>query len=971
MKSSLIATGLLAVLARGQQPQYPPAFPLQPSLAPSYNNAPSVLPNILDTSAPNAQNVCPGYKASNVQQSSSGLQADLILAGTPCNVYGNDIQSLVLSVQYQSKSRLAVSIVPKYLAPHNESLYLLSEQFTPRPGAEDGSSNTTSDLTFSWSNDPSFQFEVSRVSSGETIFSTYGKKIVFEDQFLELVTSMVPDYNVYGLAESFHSFRLGNNYTQTFWNAYNLDNDQLPDVNGHSTHPMYLETRYGNGSSTSHGVYARNAHGQEWLLREDAVTYRTIGGSFDLYFLSGPDPKDVISQYQVGIINTPVMQSYWSLGFHQCRWGYLNWTNLRDVVELYAEQGIQLEGIMNDLDYLNLNRIFTNNANYPVDEGKEFLDWLHSRGQYYLPILDPNVYAPDPANASDAYAPYDRGVELDVFIRNGNDSLYYGAEWNGFSVWPDFTVPQTQQFWTEQMAEYRKKLAFDGFWLDVSDPTSWCTGSCGQYQRSLNPVHVPFALPGDPNTSIAVDFRYPEMFNVTNATEAASAMAARASQMSAYPSMTLAPSPVLGRTLATPGVRNVNFPPYAINNFLSGHSLLKQVIAPNATHLDGPYNSTEYELHNLYGHLSGNATYNALVEVYDGKRPWFISRSTFAGSGSFAGHWGGDTNSNWGDMYFGISQALQMSIAGIPYFGVETCGFNGNADMELCTRWMQLSAWFPMYRNHNNRNTIAQEAYRWSTTAESTRRIMNIRYSLLPYTYTLFHKANKAGETVLRALAWEFPEDASLRAIDNQFMSGPALLVTPVLAPLATSVQGVFPGIASGTIWYDWYTLQKVDVAAGENKTLSAPIEHQPISVRGGYIIPIQKAGNTTATSRKSPWSLLIALDKDGKASGELYLDDGINIIQNATKNVEIDFANGMLSTKVTGAFQDGIALANITIAGASALPKDINLHIDGAACETSIIEVKAGGNVTYITGLEGVTTAGAWQSDMTLKLVY
>lgn len=165
---------------------------------------------------------------------------------------------------------------------------------------------------------------------------------------------------------------------------------------------------------------------------------------------------------------------------------------------------------------------------------------------------------------------------------------------------------------------------------------------------------------------------------------------------------------------------------------------------------------------------------------------------------------------------------------------------------------------------------------------------MNIRYSLLPYTYTLFHKANKAGETVLRALAWEFPEDASLRAIDNQFMSGPALLVTPVLAPLATSVQGVFPGIASGTIWYDWYTLQEVDVAAGENKTLSAPIEHQPISVRGGYIIPIQKAGNTTTTSRKSPWSLLIALDKDGKASGELYLDDGINIIQNATKNVEV-----------------------------------------------------------------------------------
>lgn len=91
---------------------------------------------------------------------------------------------------------------------------------------------------------------------------------------------------------------------------------------------------------------------------------------------------------------------------------------------------------------------------------------------------------------------------------------------------------------------------------------------------------------------------------------------------------------------------------------------------------------------------------------------------------------------------------------------------------------MQLSAWFPLYRNHNNRNTIAQEAYRWATTAEATRRIMNIRYSLIPYTYTLFHKANVAGETVLRALPWEFPDEEDLKAVETQFMSGPALLVS-------------------------------------------------------------------------------------------------------------------------------------------------------------------------------------------------
>lgn len=544
---------------------------------------------------------------------------------------------------------------------------------------------------------------------------------------------------------------------------------------------------------------------------------------------------------------------------------------------------------MNDLDYLKMSRDFTDNpGHYDVAEGQAFLDRLHAAGQYYLPILDPNIYVPNPANASDVYPTYDRGAELNAYLRDGTDSFYIGVEWPGFSVFPDFLVPQAYQFWSDEIRRFYETLAFDGFWLDVSDPVSYCTGSCGEGMIEQNPIHVPFALPGDPNSMLAVDYRYPEMFAVTNATEAASASSAAMSQSSAYPTPMSTPTPTLGRTLPTPGVRNLNFPPYAINNFLSGHSLVKEVVSPNATHNDGPYNSTEYQLHNLYGHLSGNATYHSLISARPEKRPFFIARSTFAGSGAFAGHWGGDTNSDWGDMYFGISQALQFSIAGIPYFGVETCGFNKNSDMELCTRWMQLSAWFPMYRNHNNRNTIAQEAYRWATTAEATRRIMNIRYSLLPYTYTLFHKANVAGETVFRALAWEFPDDPQLKAVETQFMSGPALLVTPILAPLATSVQGVFPGVADGTIWYDWYTLAAEDVAAGENKTLDAPLEHQPIHVRSGYIIPMQKADNTTSTSRKSPWSLLVALDKDGNAEGELYLDDGISLVQNATKEIKV-----------------------------------------------------------------------------------
>lgn len=316
----IFLAALPALLVQAQTPYLPPAFIPTPSLPSSISYAPSVTPNIVDKTAPDSQKVCAGYKASNTKEIANGFTADLTLAGPACRSYGNDIEALSLKVEYQSKERLSVKIHPKYLVPANESLYILSGDLTPLPEAEKGCTEANSDLKFEWSNDPSFQFKVTRRSTGEVIFNTYGTKIIFQDQFLELSTAMVPNYNIYGLAAYIHSFRLGTNFTQTFWNAYNLDNDQEIDVNGHSTHPMYLETRYGNGTSTSHGVYARNAHGQDWLLRENTVTYRTIGGSFDLYFLSGSTPNKVISQYHTGIVGTPVMQPYWTLGFHQVRW---------------------------------------------------------------------------------------------------------------------------------------------------------------------------------------------------------------------------------------------------------------------------------------------------------------------------------------------------------------------------------------------------------------------------------------------------------------------------------------------------------------------------------------------------------------------------------------------------------------------------------------------------------------------------
>lgn len=518
---------------------------------------------------------------------------------------------------------------------------------------------------------------------------------------------------------------------------------------------------------------------------------------------------------------------------------------------------------------------------FSYSEGEGFLSNLHAAGQHYIPIIDSAIYIPNPDNESDAYSTFTNGNATNSFLKNPDGSLYIGDVWPGYTVFPDWQSGGAGKWWADEMTEWYSKVKFDGAWIDMSEASSFCIGSCGSGNLSLNPVHPSFLLPGEPGAML---YGYPEGFNLTNATEASSASSASSSQASAYP-MPPATSATAGflRTTPTPGVRDITYPPYVINNFQG--ELAVHAIATNATHENGVL---EYDVHNLNGHQILNATYYALLQAMPGRRPFIIGRSTFAGSGKFAGHWGGDNTSLWAYMYFSIAQALSFGLFGIPMFGVDTCGFNGNSDEELCNRWMMLSSMFPFYRNHNTLTAIPQEAYVWSSVADATRTAINIRYLILPYMYTLFYHAHTSGATVMRALAWEFPNEPGLANADAQFFLGPAMLVTPVLAQGATTVDGVFPGIGKGEVYYDYYNLTAITASPGQNVTIDAPLSFLPLYIRGGYVIPTQEPAYVTRDARKNPWGLIAALGLEGTASGNLYVDDGESVVQNATLYVEV-----------------------------------------------------------------------------------
>ena len=378
---------------------------------------------------------------------------------------------------------------------------------------------------------------------------------------------------------------------------------------------------------------------------------------------------------------------------------------------------------------------------------------------------------------------------------------------------------------------------------------------------------------------------------------------------------------------------------------------------------------SEYDIHNLYGHMLLQATYRALLAVDPDKRPVVIGRSTFAGSGTVSGHWGGDNASKFYYMYFSIPQALSFSLFGIPFFGVDTCGFNGNTDMELCNRWMQLSALFPFYRNHNVLSAVDQEAFRWESVIKATKTAMGVRFALLPYMYTLFWQANKSGSTVMRALAWEFPNDPSLADADRQFFLGRSILVTPVLTQGATSVEGVFPGLVEGTdVYYDWYNLSSVAMSGVKNVTIEAPLGHLPVFVRGGAVLACQQMRMTTRDARGTGWSVLVAPGVGGMSEGMIYLDDGESIKPNATKVVSMSASGLQLNVTVQGMYEGlDTMLGNVTFLGVKSKPKGLGAMLNGMSVGNATYDEVSGSVV--VGGMNGALAEKAWSGNWMLSV--
>ncbi len=325
------------------------------------------------------------------------------------------------------------------------------------------------------------------------------------------------------------------------------------------------------------------------------------------------------------------------------------------------------------------------------------------------------------------------------------------------------------------------------------------------------------------------------------------------------------------------------------------------------------------QMHNLYGQLMARAGYEGMRRARPGKRPFVISRSGFAGLQRHALHWTGDNSSWWEHLYMCMPQLQNLGLSGYAWVGVDIGGYAGDATGELLARWTEFGIFQPFCRNHAAWDTHPQEPWAFGAEYEALiKESLLLRQRLIPYLYTLFEEAQRTGAPILRPLLFEWPDDATTFATDDQFLLGPALLVAPIARP-GTEHRHVY--IPRGT-WVHYWTGERI---VGPKHILAhAPLGQPALYVRANTPIPMQPPLVFEGERLADPLTWLVCAADAEAGEFTLYDDagDGYAYQQGEFLRSRVSCAGG-LSIELdapTGSYRPGYQHVEVDVRGLTAV---------------------------------------------------
>jgi alpha-glucosidase/alpha-D-xyloside xylohydrolase len=278
------------------------------------------------------------------------------------------------------------------------------------------------------------------------------------------------------------------------------------------------------------------------------------------------------------------------------------------------------------------------------------------------------------------------------------------------------------------------------------------------------------------------------------------------------------------------------------------------------------------------------------------ERPFALHRNGYAGMQRYGAFlWSGDVYSTWETLKTHVPVAVNTGLSGIPYWGTDIGGFVPTPEYtgELHIRWFQFGTFCPSFRAHGrtwhlrlpwgwNTGELGPDEIRNYTGGAGNpdpselrnarvepilRKYLELRYRLLPYTYTAAKECCETGLPMIRSLWLHYPQDPAAVVRGDQFLWGRDLLVSPVVEKGATSRRLYLP---KGS-WFDYWTDERLE--GGREIDRSVDLETMPLHVRAGAIIPHAPVREYTEQQTSEPMTVVVYPGADGTFT--LYEDDG------------------------------------------------------------------------------------------------
>jgi alpha-glucosidase len=273
---------------------------------------------------------------------------------------------------------------------------------------------------------------------------------------------------------------------------------------------------------------------------------------------------------------------------------------------------------------------------------------------------------------------------------------------------------------------------------------------------------------------------------------------------------------------------------------------------------------------NVYGMQMARSSYESALKYGDGRRPFVLTRSAFAGIQRYSAMWSGDNQAKDEYLLGGVLLNTQLGLSGVPFVGPDLGGYIGDGNKELYKRWVEVGVFSPFVRNHREFFANAGEPWAYGEEAEAiSRTYIGFRYRLMPYLYSSFYATSQTGIPIARSLCIDDPYDPKVfdPAYQYEFLFGDALLVAPMTSTEKYKKMYLPLG--------DWYDLYSDSLLPGAQETgMEYPVYRLPLFVKASAILPLQSLVQST---KQKPGDTLSVHVFYGREKNEFiyYEDDG------------------------------------------------------------------------------------------------